>query len=117
LNLANADGDRPIEPFGEYDGDLYRGQTPSVYILKRAFVGVMNKSSDIKTRSIMSLKGNILCGDHTFKVAKVPFSGHQRMFEAMWSMLNEHGQVVGYWMVSTKSLWELETELRTVIHQ
>jgi hypothetical protein len=110
-----ADPDRKIEPFGAYDDKMgYRGQIPTVYALKLAFVRKMNESHEFKTRSLMSLTGTILCGDHTFKVAKVPFSGHQRMFEAMYSMMNEHGQVVAYWMTSSKSLWEIETELRTV---
>lgn len=109
------DPNRAVPEFGYFDDrDGYRGQVPSQYILKRTFIQKQAKSATLKTRSVMGLTGKILCGDHTFQVAKVPFAGHQRMFEAMYSIMNEHGQVIGYWMTSTKSLTEIKVELQTV---
>ena len=59
----------------------------------------------------MSLKGDILSGDHTFAIANVPHPDHQRIFEGLYSNLNEYNQVVGYYMTMSQSVGELKTEL------
>lgn len=39
---------------------------------------------------------------------------YQRVYEAMYSMMNEKGQVIGYWMTTSKSLGEISDELKAV---
>lgn len=36
-----------------------------------------------------SLTGDILCGDHTFAIAAVPSCGGGRLYEAMYTVMNE----------------------------
>jgi hypothetical protein len=91
---------------------MWGGCVPTTEVLKKAYAWTSEKKSVLKTRAIMQTTGTILCGDHTFSVAKVPFQDHQRIFEAMFSVMNEHGQVIGYYMTNSKSLEEIRPELK-----
>jgi hypothetical protein len=104
---------RPIRAFGDFKND-WKGSVPTTDVLKRAFVLHSAETEELKNWSMMSLTGTILRGDHTFKVAKVPFQDHQRIFQAMYSLMNEYGQILGYWMVNCKSLNEIKKELEMV---
>ena len=51
------------------NGVSYPGIVPSSSVLKKAYVYVLSKEKEKKKRYIASLKGSVLCGDHTFKVS------------------------------------------------
>lgn len=113
--MARFDGTKTVEDFGEFnDRNGWWGTVPSVNFLMNLNKLHLKESTDLKTRYIASLTGSVLCGDHTFKVAKVPHANFERVFEAMFAILNEFGQVIGYWMVCSKSLTEIEPELMKV---
>lgn len=62
----------------------------------------------------MSITGRVLSGDHTFAVAKVPVGNSLKIFEAMFSLMNEYGEIIGYWMVPNTSLHEVKSDLEAV---
>jgi hypothetical protein len=98
-----------IKKFGDF---LYI--VPTVESLKKAYMSVSMESYQTKVRKIMSLTGKVLSGDHTFAVAKVPHAGHQRIFEAMYSVQNEYNQIIGYYMTMTKSLNEVNGDISAI---
>lgn len=65
--------------------------------------------------TLMALSGccRTLAGDHTFRAAKyIRQQGGAKAYEAVYTVMNELGQVVGQWFVHTKSLCEVEESLR-----
>ncbi|KAI3650243.1 hypothetical protein MP228_004907 [Amoeboaphelidium protococcarum] len=100
-----------IEPFGDFD-DLsqYNGVIPSSKALKKFYLKSQSDQYDLKNAQIVATTGNVLSGDHTFKAAKVPISKSQQIFEGLYSLVNEFGQVIGYWLVAGKSLKDLKAE-------
>jgi hypothetical protein len=82
--------------------------------MKQLYIFTQKKSAEYKTRRMMTIKGEILTGDHTFKVAKVIVSKQERLFEAQYSLMNEHSLVLGFWFTVSKSLYEIENHLKKV---
>lgn len=115
-NVLNyADRLVPIADFGNFfDRDGWRGAVPSLPFLTRTYAIHGRKSQNFKHQHNMGITGDILSGDHTFKIAKVPCSNFERIFDAMFSVMNEFGQIVGYWMVCSKSLKEIMPELTAI---
>lgn len=104
-----------IDDFGSYkDQNGWNGFIPTTDFLMKWQIANLKASYETKTAWIRSLRGDILSGDHTFKVAKVPCSNYERVFEAMFSVMNEKGQIIGYWMTCSKSLREIRPELEKV---
>jgi hypothetical protein len=58
-----------------------------------------------------SLVGEVLKGDHTYKIAKQPSINATTPFKGMFSVLNEVGQVLGYSMTNSDSLDEIKDNL------
>ena len=63
---------------------------------------------------MMAVTGGVLCGDHTFKIAKIPTIDSKPVFEAAYHLMNEFGQVLGFWFCHKSSIGELEPQLRAV---
>ena len=47
----------------------------------------------------------------------MPAANHSRIFEALYSVMNEIGQVVGYWMTHGSSIEEVKPELRSIANR
>ena len=63
---------------------------------------------------MMTGKGEILSGDHTFKCAKIVISKGEKLFEAQYTLMNEDNVVIGFWFTHSKSLEEIKECLRKV---
>lgn len=58
--------------------------------------------------------GKILRGDHTFAIAKVPTSKYERIYDALYCLMNEYGQIIGFWMTFSKNMEELRPHMEKV---
>ena len=60
-----------IDDFSDFkfrsDSETYPGRVPSSNVLKEAYTQAMSREKEKKQNYVASLKGKILCGDHTFK--------------------------------------------------
>jgi hypothetical protein len=90
------------------------GQVPGEEFMKRLYIKCQEQESEYKTRSMMEIKGDILSGDHTFKVAKIVVSKGERLFKAQYTLMNENSLVIGYWFTTSKSLAEIQSNLKKV---
>ena len=64
-------------------------------------------------RYMASITWQYLCADHTFKTDKyVRGPEGDRMFEAIFTVMNESMQIVGQYMVQTKSWMEIEPAMK-----
>lgn len=104
-----------FEMFGEYRcRNGWNGMIPSRQFLSTLYMELADVSYAAKNQLMQSITGRILCGDHTFKIAKIPTLGYQRVFEAMYTVMNEYGQILGFWMVQSKSMNDLKDEFDAV---
>jgi hypothetical protein len=108
-----------IQPFPEFQfrkgaSVSYPGVVPPSSHIKKVLTTKLETEKDLKVAKMMTLKGRILKGDHTFKIAKIPFQLMEKVFEASYSVMNEFGQIIGYWMTVSRSLNELREELGLV---
>lgn len=65
-----------------------------------------------------SITGQYLCADHTFKTANYirdPENG--KMYDAVFTIMNEFVQVVGQYMVQTKSWLEIQPAWKQVFER
>ena len=53
----------------------------------------------------------IICADHTFKIRKGIIHHGRRVFEALFSIMNEKGQIVTYWLVPSTKMGAIESEM------
>ena len=81
---------------------------PSRQFLSKCYLNGTEKSEEAESRLMMSLRGEILRGDHTFAIAKMPQHQRHQLYEAMYTIMNEDGAIIGYWSTQSKSYVELE---------
>ncbi|KAL7459795.1 LOW QUALITY PROTEIN: hypothetical protein ACHAWC_011776 [Mediolabrus comicus] len=99
--------------FPEYDSEEYQQGDPSVsYIISRVML-LMESSDEYKTRRMQMVDGRHAKGDHSFKIIKC-VSTRGKPFTAVYCLLNEYSQVMGWWMTTGTSMEELEEPLRKV---
>ncbi len=53
-------------------------------------------------------------GDQTFKVAKISKEDNAQVFMGLYSVMNEKNQVIGFWLMTTKSLYEISAPMKKV---
>jgi hypothetical protein len=133
---------RNIKDFGKrLDKQGYRGTSATRVQLQGGYQLLSERRRELQLRHMQSLPLRLACGDHTFFIAKVfalggtilltillfsycinrfnaciqsPLVDGSRPFEAVFSAMNERGQVVFCNMTCTKSLREVEDALRLV---
>ena len=104
-----------LDNFGKFDDvNGYHGVIPSEEFLKKHYVSYSAQSYNLKNQFLQTLTGEILKGDHTFKVAKIPTEDGVRPFVAMYSVMNEYQMVLTYQMVPSKCLEDLRSSLEEV---
>ena len=54
------------------------------------------------------IDGKHLSGDHSFKMTKCIMSNGSKTFTAMYTLMNEYGQVVAFWFTTGTGMKELE---------
>ena len=97
--------------FPEFDSDEYQHGVPSVsYFISRLILR-MESSDEYKKRRMQMIDGLHVSGDHSFKVVRCMWT-RGRPFTAVYCLLNEYSQVVGWWMTTGTSMSELEEPLR-----
>ena len=103
----------PKEQFSEVGDRMgYCGFVPSEGYLRDVYNKFMEARRDLYDKEMMKISGNILKGDHSFKLAKRIVSvEHQHVFDAVYSVTNELGQIRGQYLTSSKSHSQIEPGL------
>lgn len=101
-----------IQEFPEYKERAgWYGIVPCTPFLVRAYEKRSSELYECRARFMSSLTGEVLKADHTYKIAKLPSINSTTPFKGMYSVLNEVGQVLGYWMTTSDSLTEIDSDL------
>lgn len=86
---------------------------PSPQYLESVFLASINL--EWVQRYMSSIQGEYLCADHTFRIAKyIRDPTGERIFEAAFTVMNETCQIVGQYMVQTKSWIEVEPAMQAL---
>lgn len=63
---------------------------------------------------MQGINGKHLSGDHSFKLTKCDLSDGSKPFSAMYTLMNEYGEVVGWWFTTGTGMAELKCSLLLV---
>ena len=100
--------DEPITPFGSMVATVpFLGEGTLADIWRKDCA----RRKELEMMFITSLVGNILCSDHTFWHIKNVRLNHQTLYNALFAIMNEHGQVLYWAYTKTKSYTELARAL------
>ena len=80
---------------GFYDKDGYNGKPPSRAVLRSAWDAVWDKQKGFLRRSAQLTGGQIWSVDETFKVMKGVRVDDQKVFNGLFTVMNEYNQVIG----------------------
>jgi len=61
--------------------------------------------------------GRVLGTDHTFKIARKIYMDGERMYEAALLVINEYGQIIAHYFLSSKSHDELKPLLQQLLRR
>ncbi len=92
----------------------YSGSSASRSVLSKAYVKSVGEQQPYTNRLIQTKVGKIMKGDHTFRVAFTSTQYFDRVYEALFTVMNGKGEIMGYWLCQSKSLEELSEELKQV---
>jgi hypothetical protein len=86
---------------------------PSPKWLEDVFMATVEEPLQFVERHQGSLVGRFLCTDHTFKTVKyIRGPDNAKVYEAVLTVMNEYCQVVGQYMVQTKSWFEVQQAMQ-----
>ena len=93
--------------FPYFDSEMYHDSLPTnAYMIERV-IKVIEEDADYSRRRMQMLDGEHLSGDHSFKIAKCILAGKSKTFTAMYSIMNEFGQIVAWWLTTGTGMEEL----------
>jgi len=96
--------------FGDPEG--YRGIRVSARHLMSVYTFCMGVLEGYMKRKNAKVSAKILSGDHFFKILRCSFTfGGSRSFEAAYSLVNEHSEVVAVVLTQLKAVEEILTML------
>ena len=97
------------------DPDGYGGIRISRTYLRKVYSLCMGKLEAFMKRRSAMVPAKILSGDHFFKILKCNFTfGGSRSFEAAYSLVNEHSEVIAVVLTQSKSLEDIRGMLTGV---
>lgn len=79
------------EKFGSFGSHGER--TPTRAMIRQCYLSECARERHTQLQFISSLKGEVLCADHTFWVAKCVAQNHVKLYSALYGIMNEFGQV------------------------
>lgn len=102
-----------IPPFLTADQTPF-GVVPARKTLINCYKKFRSEKLAMERKIQLSIGGRILRIDHTFKVAKLCKIKGQYVFKAVFEVMNEHNEIVAYWLTTSKSVPEMKLELEKV---
>ncbi len=106
-----------MPPFPDWNTGIVSNRSISKKSLIRVYRESEMKEYRTRLMRIQSTTGQILRGDHTFKMAKISQTNQAKLFTGLFNVVNERNQVIGYWLTTSKSLTELKEPFQKVNSQ
>jgi hypothetical protein len=100
--------------FIAFDSKEYGGKIPSLAYLIWCYICFVEDKIPYYLRHQQMVDGKSWSVDHSMKVTKVILVCSERAYTAMYTVMNEYGQVVAWWLTNTTSLAELKNGLKAL---
>ena len=104
----------PPKPFSSFRGRGYSGKAPSPNYLLAVSLAYHRLRKPVLTSRLMMVTGRILKGDMSHKVPKKIRADRFGQFTSLFTLMNENGEIAGFWFCRTKSVEQLETDFKKV---
>ena len=104
----------PPQHFSAFNGPGYSGKTPSGSYLLAVSLAYHRFRRPTLISRMMMVTGRILKGDMSHKVPKKIRADRLGQFTALFTLMNENTEILGYWFCRTKSVEQLETDFKKV---
>lgn len=101
----------------EFDSKEYGQTIPSLKLLMSRVLLLLEREAEYWNKRMQGTDGKHLSGDHSFKLAKCVLSNRSKPFTAMYTLMNEFGQVVGWWFTTGTGMNELNECLMKLKHR
>ena len=95
----------------------YGGRTPRAQYLQAIVLAQHKRRRPWLVSRMMMITGTILKGDMSFKMAKKIWADGGGQFESIYTLMNEYGQVLGYWFCRNKSVQQLQPEMQKIMQR
>ena len=102
-------------PFVEFLSKEYDGRVPSPAFLLHYITEDIELRIPYYTRKHEMVDGESIAGDHYLKIAKVVLLAGDRAYGAFYSLMNPHGQVMGFWFTTGTSLEEVQPYIQRMM--
>jgi hypothetical protein len=100
--------------FFEFNSPEYGRKVPSISYLISQVILLMEKVEQYIMKRMQMIDGKHLSGNHSFKIAKQVMSNGTKSFTALYCLMNEFGQVLGWWFTTGTGMRELEAPLSKI---
>jgi hypothetical protein len=89
-------------------------KVPSTTFLTSLSIQEIERRMPYYHRKLEMVSGKMLSGDHSHKIAKVILIEGKRGFQGLYTVMNEFGKIVGFWLVNSTNMREVEQRLRDI---
>ena len=97
------------------DPNGYADYVPSAHTLQKFHLEWLERRDEFETAVQQSVGGTILAADMSHKITKLIFvNGNVKAFYGLLTVMNEHGQVVGWWLAKTGAHNELREAMQSL---
>ena len=100
--------------FPKFDDPEYDVKVPSTTFLTSLCIKEIERHIPYYKRKLEMVSGKALSGDHSHKIAKVILIEGKRGFQGLYTLMNEFGKIVGFWLVNSTNMREVEERLRDI---
>jgi hypothetical protein len=98
--------------FHEFESKEFDQGVPSALYLLSRVIPLLEEEAEYHAKKMQSTDGRHLSGDHSHKLTKCIIADKSKPFAAMYTMMNEYGQVVAWWFTTGTGMAELEESLK-----
>ena len=104
----------PPQHFSSFGGAGFSGRAPTAAYILAIALAYHRHRRPVLLRRLMQVTGRILKGDMSFKLAKKIRCARTGQYTCVFSLMNEFGEILGYWFCRSKSLAGVRSELQNV---
>ncbi|KAF7720604.1 hypothetical protein EC973_007053, partial [Apophysomyces ossiformis] len=107
-----------LRSFSRFDDPTrYAGYIPSTAYLRLVYTTIMDQLRPLIDKQMMQIGGQILKGDHSFKIIKhMAKIGSAPVFSALYTVCNEYEEIRMQVLVPSKSLTHLRNPFQQMMH-
>jgi hypothetical protein len=112
--LDNVNARLVFESFGDFDGEDFKGRSPSPRFLICAFLHAASNTEKFMDSfmRILSPEGSkILKGDATKKIVRCILKNGKQVYDSIYTVMNGENMILGQYLTRTSSLEELKGAL------